>query len=194
MDGRSVAATERAPPSVTGDGKTSIQDLIAEKNAHRKNNPHLATRLINASEPLQARLAKLGLSIQTVLEDGRRLQLDGRANVSIGGDSIEVTTALHPSFHELAVRAVRAVPGLGYAGVDIMASDLRAPPTPANYVIGEVESNPGLTAQFPVVGIGRNIAREILRYDFGMRHQTSVWRDRLLRIRDRRLAVLLPVT
>ncbi len=54
---------------------------------------------------------------------------------------------VHPSIVQLALKAVRAVPGLSVGSVDIVASDVRESSTSQNAVIVELSERPGLAIQ-----------------------------------------------
>lgn len=82
----------------------------------------------------------------------------------MGGDSIDVSDTCHPGFKDLAVRAVGSIPGLEYAGVDLLTRDITSEPRPGNYIVSEVEFFPGPVAHFPVVGIPRDMASAVLDY------------------------------
>lgn len=169
VGGRVVATTLRTRPDVVGDGVSTIDKLISIKNELRAKNPHLKTRLI--SQRASSRfLRKAGnFSLSSVPEEGARVILDYRANVSRGGDSIDITDDVHKSYEELAISAVNAVPGLEQAGVDLMVKDYRSPLSPDNCVVGEIESMPALTAHLPSQGNGRNVALMIINHYFQKR-------------------------
>ena len=42
----------------------------------------------------------------------------------LGGENVDVTDLAHPDLLAMAVDAVRAIPGLGLAGVDLLAPDI----------------------------------------------------------------------
>jgi cyanophycin synthetase len=49
------------------------------------------------------------------------------ANVHVGGENVDVTELVHPDLMTMAVDAVRSIPGLGLAGVDLQTPDVRSP-------------------------------------------------------------------
>ena len=67
------------------------------------------------------------------------------ANLSTGGDSIDVTKKIHPSFCKIASKLTRDM-GLRMAGVDIMVRewDIAKPAKKDNYYIIEINAAPGL--------------------------------------------------
>ena len=164
---RSVAAVAKIPPHVVGDGTSTIQQLIDRKNEARKANPHLGKRPITMSAYRIKRLRSQKLKLDSVLEDEQHVELDSKAAFSDGGESVDITDVVHPSYHEVVGEIGRAFPGLDLAGVDLLAIDLEAPATPDNYVVCEVNSMPALGAHhFPGVGQPRDVAKLIIDQAF----------------------------
>ncbi|MCB1383827.1 MAG: ATP-dependent carboxylate-amine ligase [Notoacmeibacter sp.] len=140
LDGAVLAAYERSPFTVTGDGAASIATLVSRalEGFARDNRP----AGLEADDPrIATELAAQGLEPASVPAEGRRVVLMPNANLSTGGNSADVTGLVHPGFLEIAARAAAAC-GLTFAGVDIMAADISAPP--ADYTVIEVNSAPGL--------------------------------------------------
>lgn len=164
---RSVAAVGKIAPHVVGDGRSTILALVEARNREREGNPHLRKRLIVLHPDRLQRLHTLGLGPDSVLPEGERVVLDPKASFSDGADSVDLTDEVHPSYHEVVGSISAAFPGLGLAGVDLLAEDLRAPATPDNHVICEVNSMPALGAHhFPAAGQSRDVARDIIGHAF----------------------------
>jgi len=110
------------PASVTGDGRSTIERLIVMKNRRRRRNPHLGTpgRAIVLNSEAESLLADVGLLPTSVPTAGTIVSLSKAGNPNRGGDTVEVTHELAPAVEAIAVRAVQAIPGLDYGGVDIM--------------------------------------------------------------------------
>jgi D-alanine-D-alanine ligase-like ATP-grasp enzyme/acylphosphatase len=161
---RVVAATLRAPASVVGDGERSVGALILHKNAIRALNPHLRSRPIPWTEALRFQLERAGLTLASVPEAGQRVQLSGSCNLSQGGDSVNVLEEVHPSILETAVRAVRAIPGFGYCGVDFLLEDHRKPIDAQDAGICELNAHAAVgTARYPMFGAPANVPLEAVR-------------------------------
>lgn len=159
-----VFATHRKRANVTGDGRSSIGTLIEAKNAERAQNPYLGSYLIPTNLGELDRLAPAGLSLDSVPAFGEEITLRGASNLSAGGDSIDWTEQMHPGFREMVVRAVEAIPGMEYAGVDVIAPDIAQAPTSENHVIGEVEYSPAPLADFPAEGEAHDMAGALLEH------------------------------
>lgn len=163
--GRVISVTHKARANVTGDGVMNVADLITAKNEKRATNPYLREFPIPHVPELLDALAAAGRTLNDVPHAGERLTLRTRSTLNAGGESVDVTDEADPFFKELAVAAVKAVPGLVYAGVDIMARDITArPATETEYVLGEVEYSPAPLAHFPAIGSARDMAGAILTH------------------------------
>ncbi|WP_168198698.1 ATP-grasp domain-containing protein [Nesterenkonia sp. NBAIMH1] len=148
-----VASVVRAPASVTGDGVHTVADLIEYKNRARQDNPHLSSRPIKVGESLQYQLNLAGLTYSSVPEAGRTVLLANSANLSQGGDSFEIADEMHPSIKELAVKAVQAVPGLGFCGLDMLIEDHRKPTWEQQCTVIELNAHAAIgSAQYPMWG------------------------------------------
>lgn len=155
-----AAATKRIPANVTGDGSSTIRELIEEKNKKRKLNPHTSTRLIKADARAKDYLSGQGLEFESVLDEERTVFLKGESNISAGGDSVDITEELSESVRRIAVEAVAAIPDLHHAGVDLIVNGDKG-------VVIEINST-GSTAlhTFPLYGKQQNVAEKIIDYYF----------------------------
>lgn len=163
VDGRCVAVSMRRPPRVTGDGEHTIQELIQRSNAARRRSPHLYNRLIALDSGRVQRMRMAGVRLSTVLPPGQTYTIDDKGGFSTGADSVDITDEVHPSFLDIASRAVTTFVGLDVAGVDILAHDLEQEAVAGNYIVVEINSQPGIGAHhFPVDGKARNVAGAII--------------------------------
>lgn len=160
INGQVVAAVVREPASVTGDGIHTVADLVEYKNRARLQNPHLSSRLIKFSDGMRYQLAQHGLTLGSVPGAGQRVPLANSANLSQGGDSFEVAHELHPTLKEVAVRAVEAVPGLGFCGLDMLIEDHRLPFHQQQATVIELNAHAAIgSAQYPMWGKPTPVAR-----------------------------------
>lgn len=118
---RVVAAATRLPAHVVGDGRQTIAELIKAKSAERAKNAYLAKfpLIVDADH-----LARVGHSMTTIPEHGAVALLNETANLHQGGENVDVTQFISDDLKDLAVRAARAIPGLGAAGIDLMVRTL----------------------------------------------------------------------
>lgn len=159
-----VSATWRKPASVTGNGTSSILQLIESKNMQRARNLYLGSYPIPTDPARLEALALSGHDLNFVPAADEKIPLRKVANLSSGGDSIDVTEQVHPTFHDIAVAAIRSCPGMGYGGVDIIAQDIATEATPDNHIVGEIEFSPAPLAHFPFKGEARDMAGAIIDF------------------------------
>ncbi|MBX4210637.1 cyanophycin synthetase [Candidatus Parcubacteria bacterium] len=141
LDARVISAYQRIPLNVTGDGRTTVQGLLK-----RKQRAFIAssrdTQLKIDDPRIKDKLERQGLSMGSVLRHGQKIYLLDNANLSTGGDSVDVTKTLHPDFAKLAVRLTEDM-GLRLCGVDLMVSG-EISKKPGKFWILEINSAPGL--------------------------------------------------
>ncbi len=164
IDGKFTTASLREPASVTGDGVKTIDMLIDETNAdpirgegHEKN----LTKIVKDSETERVlRLQNLGYD--SVVPEGKKVQLKSTANLSSGGTAWDVTDMVHPVNIFLAERAAAEI-GLNVMGMDIIAPDLANPLKWGEGGVVEVNAGPGFRMHLnPSHGKPRNIAEPVI--------------------------------
>jgi D-alanine-D-alanine ligase-like ATP-grasp enzyme len=159
-----VSVTQRKPANVIGDGLATVRELIERKNAIRAENVYLGDHPIPTRLESLDLLARAELTMSHVPASGETVVLRSASNLSAGGDSIDFTEEAHPGFIDIAIRAVRAIPAVEYAGVDLITPDITAPPTAANHIVSEVEHSPAILAHFPLIGTPRDMAGAVLQF------------------------------
>lgn len=150
----------RDAANVVGDGEADLDSLIDSKNAIRAQNPHLSVRPIPKSELVLSHLKRSGKDLSYVPAKGEKVYLRSAANLSSGGDNVELTDETHPSLKAIAVAACQALPGTELAGVDMLLSDHRAPADTQTVNICEINGRPGISAHdYPMYGPPRRAAK-----------------------------------
>jgi cyanophycin synthetase len=163
--GRVVAAAERRPAHVTGDGVRSVRALIAAANTDpRRGEGHARALTRLHADP--AVMARQRISLADVPAPGDTVWLCDTANLSTGGTSRDVTDVVHPDVADLCRRAAEVV-GLDVAGIDLRLPDIGAPLPPygerVDRGIIEVNAAPGLRMHLqPVEGAPRDVATAIV--------------------------------
>jgi len=164
VNGRVVAATERVPAHVVGDGRRSIRELIEEVNRDPRRgygHSHVLT-FIPMDHVTADFLAVTGRDFDTVPGRGERVILRPTANLSTGGTSIDRTDEIHPD-NITACEMAAGVIGLDIAGLDILTPDISVPFHENGAVIIEVNASPGIRMHTnPVDGKPRNVPGAIL--------------------------------
>jgi cyanophycin synthetase len=164
IDYKFIAAALRTPAAVTGDGKSSIQQLIDRVNEDpRRGYGHeKVLTAIKVDEFTTDILNKKGYTPETVLAEGEELWLKATANLSTGGTATDVTDYVHPSNIFMCERIARII-GLNICGIDIMAEDLSRPITETGGAVLEVNAAPGFRMHLdPTDGLPRNVAEPVI--------------------------------
>lgn len=164
VGGRLITATQRRRPQVVGDSRSTVGELIAAKNETRAAHPTLYPYLVPDEPEMLDQLAAAGMTVDDVPEQGQIVVLRGVSNLSGGGDSVDVTDTIHAGFRDIAVRAVEAIPGMDYLGVDLIVPDVTASPGSQHHVVTEVEAAPAPLTDFPVEGQPRDMAGAVLNH------------------------------
>jgi cyanophycin synthetase len=164
IDGKFVAAARRDPASVTGDGKSTIQELIDKVNEDPRRgygHENILTK-VNIDFMTKRLLNQKGLELSHVLGVGELLILKSTANLSMGGTATDVTDEVHPSVRAMAERISREI-DLDVMGIDILAPHLREPLEETGGAVVEVNAAPGFRMHLqPYSGTPRNIAKPVV--------------------------------
>lgn len=159
-----ICAAKRTPACVTGDGKSSIQQLIDQVNADpRRGYGHeKVLTQIKVDAVTEKILSDKELTLESVLKADEVLYLKPTANLSTGGTSTDVTDFVHPNNIFLAERIARII-GLDICGIDIMAPDLSTPMEENGGAVLEVNAAPGFRMHIePSEGLPRNVAEPVI--------------------------------
>lgn len=141
LDDEVISAYQRIPLFVIGDGKSSIRKLASRKQKYYQKIDR-DTEIDLDDFRIQQKLKRQRLNLDSILNRGDKVYLLDNANLSTGGDAIDVTDGIHPDFKRLAVNITRDM-GLRMCGVDIITSDNISVPM-KDYVVIEINSAPGL--------------------------------------------------
>ena len=159
-----ICAALRTPASVTGDGHSTIQQLVDEtnKDPRRGYGHEKVLTSIKIDQFTQKMLDDLGYTLETVPAKDELVLLKPTANLSTGGTSTDVTEEVHPSIIFMCERIARII-GLDICGIDIMAKDLRTPLTESGGAVLEVNAAPGFRMHIePAIGLRRNVAEPVI--------------------------------
>ena len=159
-----IAAAQRVPAHVKGDGESTIEQLIEKENLDPRRgygHENVLTEILVDRDSLDL-LEKRGLSLQSVPKKGDTIYLKSTANLSTGGTSVDVTEMMHPENVFLCERVARII-GLDVSGIDIMAPNLTQPLKESGGAILEVNAAPGFRMHLaPAEGLPRNVAAPVI--------------------------------
>ncbi|WP_084710077.1 acylphosphatase [Nesterenkonia alba] len=163
MDGDVISVLYKRRGRIIGDGMRSVSALIDEKQQQRRMNPHLLSRPLHVDEVMERLVASQGHSLFSVPAAGEEILITYGSNTHQGGEHTQVMDKIHPSFMEASVRAVRAIPGMTFGGVDFLIEDPGRPLDDQRAAICEVNSVPGAdTHEYPLAGEPRPVTKELL--------------------------------
>lgn len=160
FNGKVLSCVQKISAGITGDGRSTIEELITSFN--KKRSPGFEIRLDKIAKDT---LKKHLLTMKTVLAKNRFFKLRNNLNMSDGGRAVESTQKMHPYFKDICVRAIDAV-GLTYGGIDFFAQDITS--SESKYVIIEINPNPFYNMhEKPLVeGKGVDVSSAILKSIF----------------------------
>lgn len=141
LDTDIISAYERIPLNVVGDNVSTIFELL-QKKQQEFISQNRDTRIDLDDPRMHTKLKYSGLNMESVIPQGERVFLLDNANLSTGGDSVDVTGEIHPFFKDLAVELTRDM-GLRLCGVDLMIEGDISDQTDAYFIL-EINAAPGL--------------------------------------------------
>lgn len=159
----------RVPANVVGDGKSTIRELVEEKNKNPLRGKGYKTPLekISLGEAEEMFLRESNKDFDYVPLENETVYLRENSNISTGGDSIDFTDDIDDSYKEIAIKAARSV-NAKITGVDMMISDIKEKASSNNYGIIEINFNPAIHIHsYPYKGLNRKVAEKVLKLLFG---------------------------
>ncbi|MBJ6110200.1 cyanophycin synthetase [Hymenobacter sp. BT523] len=164
VNGKLIAAAKRTPAAVTGDGRSTIKQLIDKVNEDpRRGVGHeKVLTSIKADKHTLDILEGKSLTLESVLPAGETLYLKSTANISTGGTATDVTDNMHP-YNVLLAERVAGIVGLDICGIDLMATDIAVPLNESRGAVIEVNAAPGFRMHIaPADGLPRNVAAPVV--------------------------------
>ncbi len=138
IDGKVVSALLRQTPRLVGDGKRSIDELLAAENELRAT---LVFPTLSYPQLDRELVKSLGFDGMDILPNGKVLQLSRSTMIRGGASFIGVRNEIHPSYIAIAERlAADLHPKLLI--VDLIIQGINQPADEANYVFLEFNTAP----------------------------------------------------
>lgn len=159
-----VGILHREPANVIGNGESTIEELVFEKNKDPLRGKGYKTPLekIKLGEIEEMFLKNQGLRFKYIPKNGEKIYLRENSNISTGGDSIDFTDKIHPSYKEVALKSAKAVKAL-ICGVDMVIDNIEEEAKEKNHGIIELNFNPAIHIHcFPYKGENRKAGEKIL--------------------------------
>lgn len=166
LDGDVKAIMLRVPANVTGDGRQTVEELVAEKNLDplRGTNHRTPLELIALGDLEKLMLKEQELTIHSIPEKDQVVYLRENSNISTGGDSIDMTDVIDESYKKIAIEAVAAL-GAMICGIDLIIPEKTIPATRDSDTYGIIEANfnPAMHMHvYPYAGQGRRLTMDVL--------------------------------
>ena len=162
VGGKIVAAAQRIPAHVWGDGVHTIRDLIdlTNRDPRRGNDHEKPLTKIHADPIVLAILRRGGHTLDDTPAKGEMIMLRESANLSTGGSARDVTDDVHPSVRKICERTARLI-GLDICGIDLVLPDIAQPFSRGGIV--EVNAAPGIRMHHhPTEGQPRDVGGAII--------------------------------
>jgi cyanophycin synthetase len=166
VGGRVVAAARGESAWITGDGRSTVLQLIDRQinsDPRRGLTEDFPLNRIDVfdDEVVMLDLQRQGLTPDAVPAEGRRVLVQRNGNVAI-----DCTDDVHPEVAFAVALAARVV-GLDVAGVDVVAQDIGQPLQAQGGAVVEVNAGPGLLMHLkPAAGHPRPVGRAIVDHLF----------------------------
>jgi cyanophycin synthetase len=150
IDGEFIDAVERRPPSVTGDGRRSIAQLIRQENLRRRQGvPPLAMQPLGIDVELKRCLASQRLTLSSVVPENRKVVLKAVVNENTAAENSSVRDRVHPDTIRRGAEIARLLK-IRLAGHDIITTDISRPLAETGGVFNEVNTTPGLQHHYVI--------------------------------------------
>jgi len=138
-----VAAAIRKPAEITGNQKDTVKTLI-EKKSRRRTAATGGESRIPLDQETERCIREAGYTLDSILEENKRLVVRKAANLHTGGTIHDVTNQLHPALRQAAIDAARAI-DIPVTGLDFIVPAVDQP----EYAIIEANERPGLANHEP---------------------------------------------
>ncbi|GKS86918.1 cyanophycin synthetase [Acidovorax sp. SUPP1855] len=166
VGGKVVAAARGEVVSITGNGRSTVQELIDTqlnsdpRRGYEEEYP-LELIQVDTNVAVQLELKRQDLSATAVPEAGREVVVQRNGNVAV-----DCTDEVHPEVAYIAALAAKVV-GLDIAGIDLVARDIGRPLQEQSGAIVEVNAGPGLLMHLkPAIGAPRPVGQAIAEHLF----------------------------
>ncbi|MBD2437680.1 cyanophycin synthetase [Nostoc sp. FACHB-110] len=141
IDNEVIAVYQRVPLCVVGDGKSTILELLQQKEEEFIANGR--KKIIDFNDfRIKRKLKRQRLKFESILPQSTVVYLLDNANLSSGGYGVDFTESIHLDFQKLAINITKDM-GLRLCGLDIITNDIAK--SMNDYVIIEVNGSPSLT-------------------------------------------------
>ncbi|MBN1618275.1 ATP-grasp domain-containing protein [Candidatus Dojkabacteria bacterium] len=165
VNGKFQIATHRLQAQVTGDGSSSIEELIKKENENPARDINLPTHTLKPiviDKDLIKVLEKQNLNINYIPKKDEVVRVRDVASMSQGGITADVTDKIHPQIKYICESIAQTIHAF-VLGVDVLAQDISKPLTTDNGGIIEMNTMPEIYLNtHPVIGTKREDFGELI--------------------------------
>jgi len=168
VGGKFVDAVLRGSPSVTGDGKHTIKQLIKFENSRRLNEkPISSLQSLQVDGECRSTLKKQGLDLSSIPEKGDVIVVKRAVNASSASQNHNVIDDVHPETIEIGAAIMRDL-NIELGGIDVQTTDISKTLEETRGRILEINSPPGIHHHYFLADRdrGQPIAELLLEYMF----------------------------
>jgi cyanophycin synthetase len=166
MDGEVLDTVIRLPPSVRGDGISTVRQLVRYENKLRRRSGTSRSQVLVRIDPdLRNTIANQGFTLDSRPSVGEVVVLKHVVNDNGTAENVSANDCLCAAIVESARDAARLV-GIRLTGVDIICQDPLVPLESSGGAIIEVNANPGLYYHYHPTDGGFPLAEEVLKRYF----------------------------
>ena len=168
VGGKMVAACERLPCRICGDGARTIAELIELENRNplRGEGHEKPLTKIKLTQNLLLSLENEGWRLEDIPAEGVCITLCAGINLSTGGTARDVTDEVHKTVRNVCERAARII-NLDVCGIDLVLENIAAPMPKKKGGVIELNTAPGLRMHlFPSEGKPRDVGDAIVEMLF----------------------------
>jgi D-alanine-D-alanine ligase-like ATP-grasp enzyme len=163
LDGQLLDAVKRGPPTVLGDGKSRISQLVQSLNQRRLDAGYeLAHLTLKHDLDMERTLSRQNLSWRSMPANGQRVVLKTVINDNMADENESVVGQIAESIIAAGRRAAELI-GARLAGVDIITPDFHRGLEEAGGKILEVNTTPGFHYHYFKLGGACRVAVPILK-------------------------------
>ncbi|MBL7545426.1 MAG: hypothetical protein JNL11_16520 [Bdellovibrionaceae bacterium] len=171
INGQAVAALERKPLALTGDGHSTIQELINQMNQDPRRgsaNDRKPLRPIRTDVDMKKKLEKIGFNLRSILPANQIVQISFSNHLDSGGIASDCTDTAHPDNLKIAEEAARLF-SIDVAGIDLICPNITDSIKTSVGHAAILEVNPGpdiIWHLYPAEGKSRPVAEQFINYIF----------------------------
>ncbi|HOX10410.1 MAG TPA: ATP-grasp domain-containing protein [Candidatus Moranbacteria bacterium] len=152
-----IGALEMIPPYVVGDGVSTVEKLIKEKQLNTE-------RQTDFDEKLLQILKEKNYTLKSIVPEGEKVFIKRSSCLAEGGEMRDVTDIVNSDIERICVKASKVV-GRALAGIDVICDDISMKTDEQSFNIIEINGKPDLYIHYkPDHGKVRNVIKEIVEF------------------------------